>query len=91
MAKQFLRQCLSPLMSQAVKPHEVNLVDSASTDGSLDIVRGFPSVRLMALNENTGFARGNNLAIEAASTVSDWIGLHCLTPIHLPNRVGWRN
>ena len=42
---------------------------------SLDIVRRFPSVRLLAQNENLGFARGNNLAIEAAVAESEWIAL----------------
>jgi GT2 family glycosyltransferase len=32
-------------------------------------------VRLLALKENTGFARGNNLAIEAACVESEWIAL----------------
>ena len=42
---------------------------------SLDIVRRFPSVRLLAQNENLDFTRGNNLAIEAASAESEWIAL----------------
>jgi GT2 family glycosyltransferase len=62
-------------MNQTVKPHEIILVDNASSDESVEIARRFPLVRLMALNENTGFARGNNLAIEAASKESEWIAL----------------
>lgn len=73
--EQFLDRCLSALMNQTVKPHEIILVDNASSDGSLDIVRRFPSVRLIALERNTGFAQGNNLAIEAASAESEWIAL----------------
>jgi GT2 family glycosyltransferase len=38
-------------------------------------VRQFPEVRLIELDQNTGFARGNNLAIEAASVESEWIAL----------------
>ncbi len=73
--EQFLDRCLTALLAQTVTPYEIILVDNASTDGSLEIVGRFPSVRLMALNENTGFARGNNLAIEAASKESEWIAL----------------
>lgn len=73
--EQFLERCLTALLAQTVTPYEIILVDNASTDGSLEIVGRFPSVRLMALNENTGFARGNNLAIEAASKESEWIAL----------------
>ena len=73
--EQFLDRCLAALMAQTVKPHEIILVDNASSDRSLKIARKFPSVRLMAQDRNTGFARGNNLAIEAASKESEWIAL----------------
>jgi GT2 family glycosyltransferase len=73
--ERFLDCCLSALLAQTVAPHEIILVDNASSDASLDIVRRFPSVRLLAQNENLGFARGNNLAIEAADAGSEWIAL----------------
>lgn len=73
--ERFLERCLSALLAQTVAPHEIILVDNASTDASLDIARRFPSVRLLAQNENLGFARGNNLAIEVASSESEWIAL----------------
>lgn len=69
----FLEQCLAALMAQTVKPHEIILVDNASSDGSAEIARHFPLVRVIALDYNAGFARGNNLAIEAASADSEWI------------------
>jgi GT2 family glycosyltransferase len=62
-------------MAQTVKPHEIILVDNASSDGSVEIVRRFPAVRVMIQDQNTGFARGNNLAIGAASAESQWIAL----------------
>lgn len=73
--ERFLERCLSALLAQTVVPHEIILVENASTDASLDIVRRFPSVRLLAQNENLGFSRGNNLAIEAAAAESEWIAL----------------
>jgi N-acetylglucosaminyl-diphospho-decaprenol L-rhamnosyltransferase len=46
---------------------EVIVVDSASTDGSPDMVRDrFPWVHLIAEAENIGFTRGSNRALEAA-------------------------
>lgn len=50
------------------RPHllaaEVIVVDNASTDGSLEMLREqFPQVRLIANDENVGFARANNQAI----------------------------
>lgn len=71
----FLEKCLIALLAQTVKPNEIILVDNASTDCSLEILRNFPTVRLLAMDQNTGFARGNNLAIEVVSTESKWIAL----------------
>jgi GT2 family glycosyltransferase len=73
--EQFLEQCLTALMSQALTPHEIIVVDNASTDNSLDIARRFPSVRLVALDSNTGFAVANNIAIAIAAPESEWIAL----------------
>ena len=66
---------VASLLAQTVRPHEILLLDNASTDGSLEIARRFPAVRVIALTQNTGFARGNNLAIAAASAESEWIAL----------------
>lgn len=46
---------------------DVIVVDSASSDGSADLVRErFPWVKLFAETENIGFTRGNNRALEVA-------------------------
>jgi GT2 family glycosyltransferase len=71
--ERFLDRCLSALLAQTVAPHEIILIDNASTDASLVIARRFPSVRVLVQNENLGFARGNNLAIAAVSAESQWI------------------
>ncbi|WP_333873889.1 glycosyltransferase family 2 protein [Methylobacter sp.] len=73
--ERFLERCLTALINQILKPHEIILLDNGSSDGSVKIARQFPKVQLMQLNQNTGFARGNNLAIEAASAESGWIAL----------------
>lgn len=73
--ERFLDCCLAALMAQSVKPYEIILLDNASSDESVEIARQFPLVRLILLDQNTGFARGNNLAIEAASKESEWVAL----------------
>lgn len=71
----FLERCLEALIVQTVKPYEIIVVDNASSDHSIEIVRRFPSVHLLLPGSNTGFARGNNLAIEATSVESEWVAL----------------
>jgi GT2 family glycosyltransferase len=73
--ERFLDRCLSAALAQTVIPHEIILVDNASSDASIEIVRQFPSVRLLVQNQNLGFAHGNNVAIEAAAAESEWIAL----------------
>lgn len=73
--EQYLERCLTALSNQTAKPHEIILVDNASSDGSAKLAKHFPSVRLISLDRNTGFARGNNLAFEAVSAESEWIAL----------------
>jgi GT2 family glycosyltransferase len=51
---------------------EVIVVDNASTDGSADAIAAeFPQVRLFALQDNLGFAGGNNFAAQHAT--GDWL------------------
>jgi len=85
-AATYLERCLDALHAQTVAPYEIILVDNASTDGSLGQVLRFPGVRVLAQSENLGFARGNNVGIEAAAAESDWIAL--LNPDAFP-APGW--
>ena len=46
---------------------EIWIVDNASTDGTVEMVRAdFPDVRVIANSENVGFTRGNNKALVQA-------------------------
>lgn len=62
------RACLQSVLGQtAGVDHEVIVVDNASPDGTPEMIRTeFPSVRLFAMQENLGFARGNNFAAAQA-------------------------
>jgi GT2 family glycosyltransferase len=71
----YLAQCIEALLCQTVKPTEIIVIDNASSDGSLDVLRQYPSVRLLPLNSNLGFARGNNMAVEVLASQTQWIAL----------------
>ena len=59
-ARDYLARCLRAL---APTPHEVIVVDNASSDGSAALVRSaFPTVRLVESARNLGFAGGVNAA-----------------------------
>lgn len=61
----FLNRCLTTIASQSNVNSEVIVVDNASQDNSLDIVRNnFPWVTLKANECNVGFARANNQALK---------------------------
>jgi GT2 family glycosyltransferase len=60
-----LDRCLQSLaVHRPSTPHEIVVVDNASTDGSAALVRTqWPAVRLIDAGANVGFARANNMAI----------------------------
>lgn len=61
--RQLLPACLTAL-GKLTTPVEVVIADNASTDGSLDYLRAeHPATRLLAFDQNLGFARGYNRAL----------------------------
>lgn len=58
--------CLQSLAQQQL-PHTVYVVDNASTDDTVTAVAtAFPMARLLANDENLGFAEGNNIGLATA-------------------------
>ena len=78
-----LARCLESLfadLDSAPIDSRVVVVDNASSDGSPVMIRSrFPRVELIARDDNLGFARGNNFALQS-------LGLGDLSspPVHLP-------
>jgi GT2 family glycosyltransferase len=66
-----LADCLAGLAAQDLPEGQVAVwvVDNASTDGSLELLRNdFPWVRAIANDSNDGFAGGNNVALREVDT-----------------------
>ncbi len=72
--KGLLDDCLRSIYGQPFESFEVVVVDNGSTDGSVDAVKkAFPEVVVRENKENLGFAKGNNIGIEATSKRSKYI------------------
>jgi len=68
----YLEETLEAVFEQKERFREILLVDNASDDASLEIVKEqFPFVRVIRLPENRGPAVARNVAFESAS--SNWI------------------
>ncbi len=63
-----LDRCLNSIASQSNINPEVIVVDNASRDNSLDIIKNnFPWVKLIANRRNLGFAPANNQALQSCT------------------------
>jgi GT2 family glycosyltransferase len=59
------RRCLETLFATELDGASVLVVDNGSSDGTVDRLREFPGVGVLALPQNVGFVRGNNAGIDA--------------------------
>lgn len=66
--RNFALDCLASLQKDLVETSaEILVVDNASSDGTPEaIAEMFPSVQVIRSDENLGFAKGNNLALNRA-------------------------
>lgn len=69
-AKQYLRNCLESIKNHASGlAYEVIVVDNGSTDGTLEMLQeNYPEISTIANQENLGFTRPNNQAIQIAKS-----------------------
>jgi GT2 family glycosyltransferase len=67
--EKYLPNCLEALRKQVVKPDFIHVVDNGSSDCSVEILQSrYPEVQMIQLDENLGFAIGNNIALKTVST-----------------------
>ncbi len=67
--KEFLEQAINSIVKSCQKiTYEIFVVDNASSDGSVELIRKkFPGIHLIANPDNRGFAVANNQALKIAS------------------------
>lgn len=65
--KSHLEKCLESLSKVNYNNFEIILVDNNSTDGSIEfVIKNYPSIIIIKLDENKGFAEPNNMATKIA-------------------------
>src|SRR5262249_30635368 len=62
--------CLTSLRTQTFKDFEVRVLDNASADGTVEVVKRF-NVEIIASSINTGFSKGHNTLIR--NSRSDYV------------------
>ena len=81
---EYLHQCLDSAVNQTLKEIEIIVIDDASTDNSLEIIRQYERqndrIRVIAFEENRGNGFGRNEAIRQATGIylmfldsDDWL------------------
>ncbi len=66
--KKFLAPCLDSLLAQTWSDVEIIIADNASSDGSQAFIeQDYPTVKLVALDDNYGFTGACNAGMEAAT------------------------
>ncbi len=65
--QEIIKKCVNSLFSQSYKDFEIIIIDDASSDTSVEIIKNLP-VRLIENKENKGFAYSVNEGIKAAKT-----------------------
>jgi GT2 family glycosyltransferase len=72
--REYLGELLESLARQVRPADEVIVVDNASNDGSVDYLQqNCPGVKIIELQDNVGFAEGNNIG--AANACGEYIAL----------------
>ena len=68
--RELLKNCLTSVLTNCAQskiPYGVTVIDNASNDGSLEMMRKeFPQVKLITNDSNIGFAKANNQGIASS-------------------------
>lgn len=62
-----IRICIESILTQREDDYEVIVVDDASTDGSLSILKEYPRIKVVPLNKNRGPSFARNVGVRESS------------------------
>lgn len=76
-----LRKCLEAILNQTMKPHEILVIDGHSQDETLNILREYPTVKVLGFAKGIGKAR-RALASSATGDIIAWIDSDIIVPLN---------
>lgn len=62
-SEKFIENCIHSLLNQTVDNIELIIVDDASIDNTVEIIKKYPTIKLIELNENNGTYYARNIGI----------------------------
>lgn len=85
-AERYIAKAIESCLSQTYAPHEIIVIDDASTDGTAAVAESFPSpVRVIRLAENMGVAAARNRGVQAST--GDWLAFLDADDWFLPDKL----
>jgi len=89
--ERWLKNCLDSLETQTYKKFKIFFVDNGSNDGSVLFVKAnYKHVRVIELDKNYGFAKGNNIGIKLALKIDTVKYIACINNDTIVDK-GWLN
>ena len=84
--EKFVGEAIESILNQTFSDFELIIIDDASTDGTLEVVRKFPDgrIRIIRNHENIGIARSRNKGLREAQ--GEYIAVHDSDDISYPER-----
>jgi glycosyltransferase involved in cell wall biosynthesis len=85
-AERYIAKAIESCLRQTFPPHEIVVVDDASTDSTAEVAESFPSpVQVIRLAENMGVSVARNRGVQAST--GDWLAFLDADDWFLPEKL----